>query len=231
LPRKISEGEILQKENNPPFSFSIEYLDTSRLYELILHCEEDRAIAFVNNMFNELCRREYTDENDIQQIFFLYRRILIQIVKNLELDIKNEEVIPSYDSRLDISSLFAKITESIRSICGIIRSHHNEQNIEFEKSIIKFVDDNITNQNLYTRMVTLNFNINENRLQNIFHRQTGNSFLEYVESKRMTLAKELLQKTNKFVSEITRDCGYSTENAFYKAFKRHYGVAPSDLRH
>jgi AraC-like DNA-binding protein len=79
-------------------------------------------------------------------------------------------------------------------------------------------------------MVTGRFRISENRLQNIVRRWTGKSFLEYVESKRMGLARETLLKTSKPISQITGECGYSSENSFYKAFRRFYGVPPSELR-
>jgi len=227
LPNMTSDSVILQNANNKPPSYTL--LDTSRLYELILYADEERAVNFINNMYNELCR-EYTNENDIQQVFFLFRRTLMQIVNDLELEI-DKKVIPVYDSQSVTKRLFEKINESIGKICTAITARHAKQNADFEQSILKFVETNLTNPNLYTKMVTLNFHINENRLQNIFRNWTGKSFLEYVESGRMTLARELLMKSEKTISQITRECGYSTENAFYKAFKRFYNMAPSDLRH
>jgi len=47
----------------------------------------------------------------------------------------------------------------------------------------------------------------------------------------MVLAREMLLKTSKSVSQISKECGYSLENSFYKAFKRYYGQSPSDIRH
>ena len=231
LPGSAPEDEILQKKDSDTFSFPIEFLDASRLYELLIHGDEEKAVAYVNNMFYELCKREYTDEDDIQQIFFLYRRSLIQIVYDLELQIEKEETFPAYDSDEDVSSLFAKIAESIRKICAKVNSRHDEQNAEFEQMVIKYVNDNIINPALYSKMVTAHFNINENRLQNIFRRWTGKSFLKYTESRRMTLARELLLKTNKPITQIFRECGYSAENSFYLAFKRHFGMSPTEMRH
>ena len=230
LPGNTENEEFLKTENTLPFSFSIEFPDTSLFYEYLLHGEEEKSLSFINNLLNELRRHEYTDENDILQIFFLYRRILIKIINDLKLDIEKEAIIPDYNPHEDIDSLFNKMIESIHKICFIVNSQFDKKNTELEQSIIKFVDDNISNSNLYTKMVTSNFKINENRLQSIFRHQTGKSYLEYVESKRMLLAKELLSKTNKAISLITKECGYTTENAFYKAFKRYYGMAPSDLR-
>jgi AraC-like DNA-binding protein len=230
LPRGLAEGDILRNENVSSLSFPIELLDASRLYELILHGEESKSVDFINNMFYEMCRLGYADENDIQQLFFLYRRILLQIVKDLELDISKEEIIPAYDSREELSFLFARVAESIRKICGIINSRREGRETGLERSVIGYIDENITNTNLYTRMVTGCFHISENRLQNIIRRWTGKSFLEYVEFKRMRLAREMLLKTSKPVSQITGECGYSSENSFYKAFRRFYGMPPSELR-
>jgi YesN/AraC family two-component response regulator len=227
----VPEGEILQKEDIDLFSFPVEFLDFSRLYELLIRGDEENAVTFINNIFYEVCKREFVDENDIQQIFFLCRRILIQTVNDMALDIEKKAVIPAYDSGEDVSSLFADIAESIRKICAAVISRHDEQTAEFEQSVIKYVDDNVTNPNLYARMVTDNFKIIENRLQMIFRRWTGKSFLKYVESKRMILARETILTTNKPIAQICRDCGYSTEDAFYKAFRRHFGTAPGNLRH
>ena len=95
----------------------MEYLDASRLYELLFHGEEEKAVDFVNKMFNELCSHGYTSEDDIQQIFYLYRRALIQITADFELDQTQEEIIPVYDSKSEFSFLFANMAEAIRKTC------------------------------------------------------------------------------------------------------------------
>jgi AraC-like DNA-binding protein len=230
LPRDLTENDILQNENSSPLSFPIELLDASRLYQLMLHGEESKSVDFINHVFYEMCRLGRADENDVQQLFFFHRRVLLQIVNDLELDIGKEEIIPAYDSREELSFLFAKVAESIRKICGIINSRHKGKETEFERSVIGYIDENITNTGLYTRLVTGCFHISENRLQNIVRRWTGKSFLEYVEYKRMRLARETLLKTSKPISRITGECGYSSENSFYKAFRRFYGMPPSELR-
>ena len=231
LPRNSGEGKILQKADSSSQLLPAEFLDASRFYELLLHAEEDSAVDYINRMLNEFSGREYTDENDIQQMFFIYRRICIQVVNDLDLKMEKETLIPSYDAYQDIGILFGGMKEAIKNICAAVKTRHEKQNTEFERSVIKFVDDNITNQGLFTKLATGNFNITEHQLQEIFRRRTGKSFLEYVESKRLILAREILLTTNKSINRIYKECGYSTENAFYKAFKRHYKKAPSQIRH
>jgi AraC-like DNA-binding protein len=228
LPSQEGGEEILRKGNSD-VSFPLELLDASRLYELLLHGDEDKAIDFINNMFYELCRQGYTREDDIQQIFFIYRRVLLQIAGDLELGLP-EGIIPAYDSQTELSFLFARVAGAARKICGIINSRSAEKDSGFERSVINYIDENITNPALYTKMVTGFFRISENRLQAIVRRRTGKSFLEYAESKRMILSRELLLRTPKSISQVTRECGYSSENSFYKAFRRFYGQSPSEIR-
>jgi AraC-like DNA-binding protein len=126
--------------------------------------------------------------------------------------------------------MFAGIAEALRKICNLINMRYRDKHKNFELSVVKYIDDNITNPNLYIKMVTTSFRISENRLQTIVRQWTGKSFLEYVESKRMALAREMLLKTPKPITQIYRECGYSSENSFYKAFRRFYKQTPSEIR-
>ncbi|GHT99161.1 hypothetical protein FACS1894142_6440 [Spirochaetia bacterium] len=226
----VEGEEIVQTGNTGLLPFPIELLDASRLYELLLHGEEDKAVDFINTMFYELCRQGYTGENDIQQIFFIYRRAMLQIAGDLELDLSGDEVIPAYDPQLELSFLFARVAEAARKICGRINARHTEKDNSFERQVLRYIDDNLTNTGLYTKIVTDFFHISENRLQAIVRKWTGKSFLEYVESKRMDRSRELLLKTDMSVSRIARDCGYASDNSFYKDFRRFYGQSPTEMR-
>lgn len=48
--------------------------------------------------------------------------------------------------------------------------------------------------------------------------------------RKMKRAKELLLETSFNNLKIAKTLGYSSESAFSKAFKRHYGFPPSRLR-
>ena len=230
LPSREGDEEILRTENSELFSFPLEMLDATQLYELLLHGEEDKAVDFINNMFYELCRLGYTGEDDIQQIFFIHRRVMLQIAGDLDLNLP-EGIIPAYDSKTELSFLFARVAQAARDICKLINSRRVEKDNKLEQSVINYIDDNIANSGLYTRMITGFFHISENRLQSIVRKWTGKSYLEYVESKRMSISRELLLKTDKSISQIARECGYSSENSFYKAFRRFFGCPPREIRH
>ena len=63
-----------------------------------------------------------------------------------------------------------------------------------------------------------------------FTRLVGEPPLQYLTSWRMQLARNWLHRTNMGLAEIAERLGYSSEDAFKRAFKREVGVAPGFYR-
>ena len=64
----------------------------------------------------------------------------------------------------------------------------------------------------------------------LFNRETGESFVNYVNRQKITLAKEQLRGTNKSISQIAGELGYLNVSNFIAVFKRMEGVTPSLYR-
>ncbi len=64
----------------------------------------------------------------------------------------------------------------------------------------------------------------------IFLAHTGFNVMEYVRFSRMKRAAHLLRTTDRDVLTIALECGYEAHESFSRAFKKHYGVTPSDYR-
>jgi two-component system response regulator YesN len=58
----------------------------------------------------------------------------------------------------------------------------------------------------------------------------GISFLEYLTSVRISIAKRLLKETSMAILEICLEVGYQDPSHFAKVFKKKEGVFPSDYR-
>jgi len=64
----------------------------------------------------------------------------------------------------------------------------------------------------------------------MFQRCFHVSPLAYHKRIRMDYAKHLLRDKNLQISEIAEQCGFSDLYSFSRAFKRHFGMSPSDMR-
>lgn len=67
-----------------------------------------------------------------------------------------------------------------------------------------------------------------------FHRMfthiVGKSMAAYIRARRLKKACELIAETDIHLTEIALECGFDTLPAFSRAFKREYGMAPSEYR-
>lgn len=72
--------------------------------------------------------------------------------------------------------------------------------------------------------------MNASYLSRFFKLQTGVGFLEYLSSVRVDKSIELLMDPTYKVYEVGQMVGYKSIKHFYKVFKNHTGVTPTDYR-
>lgn len=74
------------------------------------------------------------------------------------------------------------------------------------------------------------FNVHPFYLGQLFQKETGVSFSDYLNSHRIKQAKALLTDTPMKTSEISRRVGYLEPGYFYRQFKKYAGVSPTEYR-
>ena len=74
------------------------------------------------------------------------------------------------------------------------------------------------------------FRMNATYLGQIFIRETGMKFSEYLMAYRMQVAKERILNTDEKISAIAAGVGYSNLNYFYQHFHGYYQRTPSEIR-
>lgn len=72
--------------------------------------------------------------------------------------------------------------------------------------------------------------ITDRHLRRIFHRELGVSLTNYVQTRRLHLAKQLLTDTHLPVTEVAFASGFSSIRRFNDALKKSYRLTPTDIR-
>ena len=67
-------------------------------------------------------------------------------------------------------------------------------------------------------------------LSHVFSQRLGSSFTDYVSFLRLSDAQELLSGTDRSVSEICLDCGFTSQRTFNRAFQKFYFTTPRQFR-
>ncbi|HET7712616.1 MAG TPA: helix-turn-helix transcriptional regulator [Thermoanaerobaculia bacterium] len=63
-----------------------------------------------------------------------------------------------------------------------------------------------------------------------FHRLTGRLLSHFLKEKRLEKAARMLKNGNMRVSQISRRCGFDSENYFRQQFRHRYGMSPRQFR-
>lgn len=95
-------------------------------------------------------------------------------------------------------------------------------------AVIEYIDNNLLSD-LSLSSICEKFYINKYHLCHIFKEATGYTIHEFINIRRISLAKSMLLD-NKSPKETCFDCGFNEYSVFYKTFKKHTGLSPSRFR-
>lgn len=64
----------------------------------------------------------------------------------------------------------------------------------------------------------------------VFRREVGMTVVEYIRHRRMSYASAALRSTNVGILDISLECGFDSQEAFTRAFRKIYGMPPGRFR-
>jgi two-component system response regulator YesN len=189
---------------------------------------------FIDNFFEKIREGKCVTPSDVQNYAI---EMMLLIMKHYN----NEPNSLLYSAAGNFKSLFSSMLK-INSINGLKE--------ELKKQITELsCNSTIDNKNLspiirqivnyvnlnYSKDVCLKslgaiFNINSAYLGQLFQKEMNESLSEYVTTLRMQKSKELLLTTKLKNADIAIAVGFYDCNYFYRKFKDHFKVSPSELR-
>lgn len=93
-----------------------------------------------------------------------------------------------------------------------------------------FIDGNFSDEKLSLNQVAREVNVSPNYLSAVFSQEMGCTFVEYVTSRRMDRARELLRSTRLRSGEVAAAVGYKDPHYFSFLFKKTQGCTPREYR-
>lgn len=94
---------------------------------------------------------------------------------------------------------------------------------------ISYIHENY-NKNIPISMLAKKEKLSESRYRAVFSSATGISPGNYITNRRIDAAKELLEKTDKPLYQISSLCGYNDVYYFGRIFKKKTGISPGNYR-
>lgn len=177
------------------------------------HLEKREKKYFIRSLcttFLRFSRQVSLQENSTDE----YVERMIELINNTQFDQVDE-------------MMFFRIINyySIR-----FNNRKNEKQEQLCQSILQRIEENYHNPEFSLQFLADEMKFTENYLSIVFKQGTGENISFYIEKMRMKEAGHLLVNTDMLIKDIADQVGYYNLNTFYKAYKRIYGVTPSQYR-
>ena len=205
-------------------------IDKEKFAGLILRKDIAGAGEYVEGLFINNIQKEVSVDV-LYQIAARIALILREI--RLEYNIRDEgrqlyDVIGEIWQAEDISAIRTMLLSEISDII----SWMNMENMQYTpvvRQIIAEVKNNYQND-MNLKTLAYKYHMNTSYLGQIFQKEVGCPFSQYLNNVRNGIAKNLILTTNLRINDIAREVGYSDTSYFYRKFKQSYGVSPAALR-
>ncbi|WP_195945485.1 response regulator transcription factor [Paraclostridium bifermentans] len=207
---------------------NIDYIDFDHLKKLLLNKDNKESLNYIESIFSKL----KNDENlTVKQIKTKSIEVFLnvynyfndsKIIKGLDLYL--EKVINSVNLdqiQIELNNMIkhrqSKLEETDDSISPIILK------------LLRNIEKNYS-KDLNLKEISETYNINSIYLGQLFQKETGILFSDYLNNFRVNKAKNLLVETSLKAAEIGELVGYANKNYFYRKFKDIVGITPSEWR-
>ena len=131
----------------------------------------------------------------------------------------------------DISPI-VHISEVIESYIKFLYEYDKSSNKDAQWLVAKIIDYIHLS---YSEKITIKdmanlFFYNEKHLGKMFKKYTGTTFNQYINNVRLKKATELLANSEKNITEIALNCGFTDSAYFNRLFKSRMNITPSEYR-
>ena len=207
-------------------------IDETLLRKMILKKDKEGALNYIEDLFINNLRSEV----NVDVLYQLALKIAILLQ-----EIKVEYKLAQSRNLQDLSEMIEKIYQAddifglktifISEIEEIIIYLHTEDSryTPVVKQIMAEVQKNYR-EDMNLKTLSYKYHMNASYLGQIFQKEAGCSFAQYLSNTKNKIAKDLILNTNMKINDIAKEVGYVDTSYFYRKFKQCYGVSPASLR-
>lgn len=218
---EIAEGDILF--TNPRELHCPVFNSPQNYKRSILTFKQSYLSDFVTekyNPFDALDKRKLGTKNKIPS----------ELAKKYEIDKKINIIAEYYESEkpekgLVIKTNLVQILICMNNLFMTEIKSVKSGNIDY---VIEYINNNLTEKISLDELEKI-FHLNKYHISHAFKEKTGFSILEYVNNKRIIMAKELILEGIP-LNIVAEKVGFNDYSNFYRSFKKTLGYSPKNLK-
>ncbi|WP_291648251.1 response regulator [Clostridium sp.] len=200
---------------------------------ILFNFEGNSYVVLYSDISNGVCDKELNKYIEDKTSLFLENNINVYIMectnelyKLKEQSVKFRKIKNTIYDEGKAKKYFLKVSDEKKVL-------EEESNINTNLTVIKLAKQYIINnfnKNISLKEVADEVFLSQNYLSELFKKEVGEGFYDFLTEYRIKVAKELLITTNLKVYEIATKVGYNDAITFGRAFKKVTGYTPNSFR-
>ncbi|MFC0272679.1 response regulator [Metabacillus herbersteinensis] len=217
--------ELTTKYTQTNLSTSYKWDDLKRF---IVASEKEKAFLWIKGAFDEI------NSSGKKVAPTVIRGFAIEIVTTMQKEVESHTInqtvgiVKQILEAYSINRLIEILTDFASNIIRKL-DQKPEHRSPIIQSVVQYIQEHF-DEELSLKTLSFKFHINSIYLGQLFHKETGLVFSEYMNHLRLEKAKKLLRETHLKAGIIGKQVGYSDSAYFYKQFKKVVGITPSAWR-
>jgi len=208
----------------------VESLDLENLFRKIHDFDWQGSYTFFGDLYLRFLKNRVLPIEHFQGLCLEILTGIIHIIKTYGLSV--EDCLGSYDGMVkhlfkddDVSSLLDWLNQLTQhAISGIMEKLNRRTPIQ---EIIEYIELNISRP-ISLKTLSFQFNISHAYLGQMFKKETGIKFNDYINTLKIEKAKKMLRGKGIIINDIARELGFTNPDYFYKVFKKHTGLSAGE---
>ncbi len=203
-------------------------IDYSKPYE--------RIVIWVNSRFLEKhntneCNLLFSFELAVKLKFNMLRLSggSLDKIKHILAGLEDECKSSDFGSNILKNSLILQLLVFLNRFYMAIENSKDINDIEYDENIaaiLDYINENISDE-LSIDNLAISFYMSKYYLMHEFKRQTGYTIHNYIIQKRLIMSDSLIKK-GKSITQVCAECGFGDYSSFFRAFKKRFGLSPSE---
>ncbi len=231
--RKCRTGVMCYDGGTDSFADNLDFLDKEKLTSYILAGNKERLTMFFEMLYSEMFG-EYVQTYRLQNYvrYFLCDTLKEALGSKASHNQRLAKLIDKCASTLELNKYedsYLIIKQCFLDAADELAEQGVGKKKNFE-DVIQYINENYALYDLSLKMIADEMDISYKYLSDVFKKETGKNFLEYVHDIRNKKAKELLATTEASITDIGEQVGYLSSNTFIKTFKKLNGITPGEFR-
>lgn len=188
----------------------------------------------VTELFHTISERRDVNPCMIFEVAYEIVEVFYRVMRRINIEIEKEYIsksrvyndIDECRSVDQILNYFKQLFDEARDFYNSLKQNQNRKAVEMVKS---YICDHYGEDIKLNDVASVVF-LNAKYLGELFKKETGINFSDYLINYRLGVAKELLKDPRYRINEIAESVGYSDAKHFSKMFKKVVGVSPAEYK-